>query len=289
MSHRPLLPAALALALACRDGATASDAPPAVAPSRVACVAGDRVALAATADGRSVPATFTVRGDGAWLAGVARDRGSATLVCEAEGSGSVLVESAGGSAVVDVRVDPPPAGTLRLTLAPAALSLVNGNAAPLSAVITSARPGVSTAPRFYSTDPSIATVDSIFGLVTAAGPGTVQVVAAARADRGVRETATVSVTRGSAFAVGLAVAPSGLRLVLGDSGRVLATVQLATTAPSGTSRAVSWATDDPRVAVVSPNGVVRAVGQGTTFILAAAVAAPKLAAGVPVTVTVPPP
>jgi hypothetical protein len=288
MSLRPLLPAALGLTIACRDGATASDAPLAVAPDRVACVAGDRIELAATADGRSVPATFTVRGDGAWLAAVARDRGSATLVCEAEGSGSVLVESAGGTAVVDVHVDPPPTGTLRLTLTPAALSLVNGTAAPLSAAISSARPGVSTAPRFYSTDPSIATVDSIFGLVTAAGPGTVAIVAAARADRGVRQTATVTVTRGSAFAVSLVVSPAGFRLVVGDSGRAQATVQLATTAPAGTSRAVNWATDDPRVAVVSPNGVVRAVGQGTTFVLATAVAAPKLAAGVPVTVIVPP-
>jgi uncharacterized protein YjdB len=105
----------------------------------------------------------------------------------------------------------------------------------------------------------------------------------------VRETATVTVTRGSAFAVGLATSPGGLRLVVGDSGRVQASVQLAPAAPPGTPRGVRWSSDDPRVAVVSDAGVVRAVGQGTTFILAAAAAAPKLVAGVPVTVTVPPP
>jgi hypothetical protein len=286
------LVAAACLALAatdCRDGPSAAGGRLAVTPADVACVAGDQVALAATDGDRAVPATFTVTGDGAWLATVDRARGSATLRCEAAGDGVVAVEGAGQHVGVPVTVDPPPDGTLRLTLTPDTLSLVNGTAAPLVARVTSTRPGERTEPRYRSDDTAVAEVDSVFGLVTATGPGTAVVTAAARADRRVRATATVMVVRGSTFVDALTLSPAALSMVVGDSGRVVATVQLAPNAPPGTSRAVLFRSDDPTVAVVSSAGVVRGVGQGGTYIVAAPAAAPRIVARVPVAIRVPAP
>ncbi|AHG89123.1 Ig domain protein group 2 domain protein [Gemmatirosa kalamazoonensis] len=284
----PLLAAALA-AIACRDGTTADAGALRVDPAAVTCVAGDRVELRATEAGRPTAATFTVEGDPAWLASVRRDRGAATLVCEAAGRGGIAVERGTTRVVVPVVVDPPPDGTLRVTLAPETLTLVNGTSAPVHALVSSARTGVSTDARFTTSDTAVATVDSLLGLVTATGPGTTTIVAAARADRRVRATARVTVTRASALAVALTTSPGSVAVLIGDSARVSATVQLADTAPPGTSRAVRYSSENTAVAEVSPSGVVRGIAAGGTTIVATAVVAPGLKSRIPVTVFVPAP
>jgi uncharacterized protein YjdB len=105
----------------------------------------------------------------------------------------------------------------------------------------------------------------------------------------VRAGATVSVVRGSTLANGITMVPVGMRLLVGDSARVTTTVLLTSTAPAGTSRAVTYESADPAIAVVSPDGVVRGVGPGSTVVIASAVAAPRLQAQVVVTVLVPAP
>jgi len=132
-------------------------------------------------------------------------------------------------------------------------------------------------------------VDSLFGVVTATGPGTATVTAAARADRRVRATTTVTVVRGSAFVGAFTLAQTVVSLLVGDTARVRATVELAPNAPPGTSRAVLFRSDDPTIAVVSPDGVVRGLSQGSTVIIAAPAAAPRIEGRVGVVVGVPAP
>lgn len=274
--------------LAACDPVTRTDARLDVTPAAVACVAGDAVRLDATVDGGHAAAVaFGVDGDAAWLVAVARDRGTATVACEAAGRAVVTVEGAGRRVLVPVTVQPPPAGTLRATVAPSALALVAGTTAYLDGRVESSRAGVSTDVRYSTRDTAVAVVDSIFGLVRATGAGTTTLVAAARADRRVTAEATVVVTRSSTLVTAIFPAPPALAIDVGDSARVSATIQLAATAPPGTSRAVAFATSDAAVAVVSPDGVVRGVGPGTTTILLSPVAAPLLRARVAVSVRAP--
>lgn len=57
-------------------------------------------------------------------------------------------------------------------------------------------------------------------------------------------------------------------------------------APAGASQSVTYQTDDPLVATVSPLGLIEAVGEGTTTITVRSVSNPTVLATVSVTVTV---
>jgi hypothetical protein len=261
-----------------------------VSPAEIACAAGDQVAVTATTEGGVRAAVdFTVLGDGAWITSVQRDRGTATLACEAAGQGALLVEAAGARAVVPIAVQPPPLGTLAVSVSPAAVSLINGTSTTLDARVTSTLAGVSTEARFSSSDTSVVVVDSVFGVVRSVAPGTATVFAAARADRRVQAQATVTVTRGSSLANGINVSPPAMVLLVADSARITASVQLTRDAPPGTSREVIFTSSDPSVAVVSAKGWVRGLAQGNASIFVAPVVAPLLRGRVAVAVRVPMP
>ncbi len=260
-----------------------------VAPTAIACVAGDQVTLTATVTGGPATTAFTALGGAVWIASADRTRGVAAVACEAAGSGRVSVDAGGTQLVVPASVQPPPAGTLHVSVSPSTLSLVSGTTAALTAQVTSTRPGVTTDARFTTPDTSVAFVDSLFGIVRAVAPGTTTVSVQARGDRTVRVAVPVTVTRSSALVTSITAGPSSVLLVVGDSVRIGTAVQLATTAPAGTSRAVTYESSDPAVATVSAAGVVRGTGQGIAIVTAAPVAAPLLRARIFVTVRVPAP
>jgi hypothetical protein len=290
VASRVALGALSGASLACdRVAPLGADGDLTVSPASVACTAGDAVALEATVGGRRAPASFTVAGDGAWLTDVRRDQGTASVACEAEGRGDVFVEAAGRRATVPVVVAPAPAAGVRVSVAPASIALVSGTTAWIDGRAVVARPGASDGVRYRSLDTTVAAVDSVFGLVRATGPGATSVLAEARANRAVRAAASVAVVRTGTLVVAIFPNVSALTLGLGDSARVTAGLQLAPGAPPATSRALVFTTTDPSVAVVSPTGWVRAVGQGVGSVLIAPAVAPLLRTRVVVTVSVPAP
>jgi len=81
--------------------------------------------------------------------------------------------------------------------------------------------------------------------------------------------------------IAVAVAPTTLALLVGDSSRVVAAVAV----PSGTSSAVTWTSKSIAVATVSSSGYVRGVSAGTAIVEAVSVADPSKKASLTVTVT----
>lgn len=272
---------------ACTADSSVAPAHVTLVPATVACAVGERVPV--RVDGSRLPGTITVTGRSAWLVDAHPERGTATLVCEAVGTDLLSADVGGAHVLAPVTVNPPPLGTVSITLAPQTLTLVNGASTALAAAVSTTLADAALDARYASSDTAIVVVDSVLGIARATGIGTATITARARADRRASATTAVTVTRGSLLAVGLSVSPSVLTLALGRSGAIAVFVQLARDAPAGTSRAVAFTSDDPTIATVSPTGIVTGVGQGTTTITMNPVVAPLLRARVPVTVFVPAP
>jgi alpha-tubulin suppressor-like RCC1 family protein/uncharacterized protein YjdB len=118
--------------------------------------------------------------------------------------------------------------------------------------------------RWTSADPSVATVDSTTGLVTATGNGTAAITASAS---GVTGQAAVAVAQQVAA---VAVTPSATGLsAIGDTVRFTAS---ATDANNNavTDAKILWISSDPTVATVDTLGLATAKGPGETTVTAAA-------------------
>lgn len=138
-----------------------------------------------------------------------------------------------------------------ITVTPTELTLEVGETGTLTA--TSSRAADTFA--WSSDDEAVATVDAS-GVVTAVGAGTATITATGSSS-GRTATATVTVTE----AVEVAVTPTEATLEVG------ATVQLAATSTDAAD-GFDWASGDDTVATVDANGLVTAVGEGTTQVTA---------------------
>ena len=116
-----------------------------------------------------------------------------------------------------------------------------------------------------SSNPSVATV-SAFGLVTAVDNGTTTVTASAE-DLSARATVTVILPRMPAR---ITITPlTNTIMAVGDTLRLTAAVHDADGAPIADAT-VTWVSTQPNVATVSTSGLVTAVGNGTTTVIATA-------------------
>ena len=156
----------------------------------------------------------------------------------------------GGPVVANIRVDGAPA------------SLAIGGSAQLRAVALDGRGApMGTSVRWTSTDPSRATVTAA-GLVTGVGAGDAVVVARGES---VERPVTIRILAAKAASVVVSAAPG--TLTVGSSTRLSASAQGSDGRPLDAD--LTWRTADARVATVN-DGVVIAVGAGTTSIFAAA-------------------
>ena len=114
--------------------------------------------------------------------------------------------------------------------------------------------------QWYSTNPSVATVNSN-GLVTALKTGSTTIVANTYTTT-LRCTVTVTSNVGK---VSMNYSKMSLEGI-GGSGKLTATVQSA----NGSSIPITWTSSNPAAAVVDANGVVTAVGNGESTITATA-------------------
>jgi serine/threonine protein kinase len=195
----------------------------------------------------------------------------------AEGTASIRVRGGGISASATIRVaEPqpeqpeddrptPPAAVATVSISNAPGAMSPGETAQLRATPRDANgaalPGRRTS--WVSSNPAVANVSSA-GRLTALAPGTATITAASGG-----KTQFVTITVQAEQVAGVSVLPTNpAGLDVGE------TIELSATALSDrgvelSDRTVSWASSDTRVAAVSDEGIVTAVGPGNAQIQAA--------------------
>ena len=190
------------------------------------------------------------------------------LTAVSEGSAWIAATSGSLSTVVPVTVTRAPAS---ITLTPTSVELESlGATATVTAVVRDASGAViqGAEVRWATGDPAVVTVDG----------GSITAVAATAAGT-VSEQLTATVVQTPSY-VSISPDPIGLNGP-GDTVRAVATVHDAGGSPIP-GAGLSWSSANTAVATVSPDGVVRAEGEGTTTVTATSA---QLSATVDVTVT----
>jgi uncharacterized protein YjdB len=243
------------------DGSSSEVAAIAIAPSAVTLALGAGAPLQATVrdpSGRIIADAAVV-----WSvkdSSIARVSPAGVVTARGTGSTQVAASAGGVSAIAVVTVLPPPVAAV--VVQPAAVSLVAGGTATLTARASDASgAALDRAVTWTSDHPEIASVTDA-GVVTATSPGTATITATSEGRSG---AATVTVTRAPVSS--LAITPGTASLVVGGAVSLVATP----TDASGTvltDRTVSWSSSAPAVATVSPTGVVAGVAPGSATITA---------------------
>ena len=254
--------------------ATAADGSGVTATCRVTVGATPAEGVSIAADGETtlkvggaVQLRATVTPDAATDKSVSWSTGNANVatvdvngLVTAVGVGTTTItctNSAGQTATIDITVERTPVSSITLNCETAALQ-VSGTIR-LSATVmpeTATNKGVT----WSSSNDAVATV-SADGLVTAMSLGEALITATAADGSGV--TATCRVTVGATPAEGVSIAADGeTTLKVGGAVQLRATV----TPDAATDKSVSWSTGNANVATVDVNGLVTAVGVGTTTI-----------------------
>lgn len=132
-----------------------------------------------------------------------------------------------------------------------------------------------------ASDDTILNVNPTSGKVTALKAGVASVVAAAGLDPSQRAMATITVRGGEVEEALTYVSPTEATLKVGETVRLSAKIRLS---DGSESPNVVWTSDNKSVALVS-NGLVTAVGAGTTTITVMAAGDPTKRATATITVT----
>jgi uncharacterized protein YjdB len=177
--------------------------------------------------------------------------GTATITASSEGKSGTATVTVTAAAVASVNVTPPTASitvgqTTTLTAQPLD---ANGNALTGRAVA------------WASSNAGVATVSDA-GVVTGVAPGDATITATSEGKSG---TATVTVTPIPVASV--TVDPATVSLTTGATQQITATPRDAQGNPLA-DRAVTWESQNPAVATVSPAGLITAVAPGNTTVTA---------------------
>lgn len=196
----------------------------------------------------SAATVATVDADGNVMATGA---GSATITATAK-------DGKGASSSITLKVEEMAAG---VTLEPNSLNLKENETAQLSASVQPTTASQSI--RYSSNNDAVATVSNT-GLVTAVKEGTAIITAAANDGSGKYATCTVKVgsTPVEVPVTGITVSPSELLLEEKEAKELKATVEPA----NATNKGVIFSSSNTNVAVVSNDGLVTAVNNGTAII-----------------------
>ena len=202
----------------------------------------------------SSAATAAVSSSGLVTAGAA---GTATITATAT-AGSRTV-----SGLATVTVTAPVVTSVTVT--PATLALVQGGTGTLTAAVV-ADSGVATGVVWASSNVAAA-VTSASGAITGAGAGTSQVCATSVFDASKQGCAAVTVTAAVTPVASVAITPTSVSLLVGQTSQLAATTRDAN-GVTLTGRAIAWSTSSASIATVSQTGLVSAVGAGAATISA---------------------
>jgi large repetitive protein len=244
-------------------------------PAAIACAVGDRVRLAvAPAPPRGTRYEYLVLGE---VVRVTPDpaHAAATVGCAAVGTTSLTVTDGLRTIAVPVSVTASPGAVLGVVLEPAAFQLTIGAEWRLAARVRVRDSVVSQAVRFATGDTAVAVVDST-GVVRALRAGVATIVGRAAADPSVQGTVAVTVVSAASLVQSIFIDPPVAFVTVGDSVRLRPVINLAPTAPAGTSRDATFTAVDTALVSVTPAGVVRGRRAGVARVVAAPVAAPAL-------------
>lgn len=133
--------------------------------------------------------------------------------------------------------------------------------------------------RWTSSNPTVATVDQVSGLVTALQGGSVTLTAASSVAPLITDTVTVTV---APLVAGISVTPSAVSVEEGATQQLTAAV-----VPTGAAPGLVYESLDPSVATVSNTGLVTGVSAGATQVRITSAARPAITSTVAVTVTAP--
>lgn len=177
-----------------------------------------------------------------------------------EGTAVITARAGEKEAQCSITVEKDFVAVSTLTISPAAVQLLPGEEAALTATVL---PEDATDPTvsWSSTDESVATVTD--GLVHAVAPGEATIVARAGE---IEARCSVTVETPYVPVTSITLTPSELTLVEGDESQLTATVLPA----DATEPSVSFRSSDTGVATVDSEGKVKAVGAGSATITARA-------------------
>lgn len=187
--------------------------------------------------------------------------GIVTAVAEGTAVITVTSEDMGHSATCQLTVNKKVVPVTGLNLSESTLSLVAGGTHVLKAEILPEN-ATDKEINWSSSDPSVASVDSSTGEVTAVAPGTAS-ISCTTADGSVTASCTVTVEAAVVRVSDVSLDSQTLTLKEGETATLTASVS-----PSdATDRSVSWFSSDPSVASVdSSTGEVTALSAGTAII-----------------------
>lgn len=180
----------------------------------------------------------------------------------------------------DVTVQEPPKPTpavLSISVTPDAATLIKGQTAQLSAVVTTNDASVPKTVNWASSNSAVATV-SATGLVTAVAPGAATITATATADANFKAGAQITVTGSGVRSV--RVSPDNAIVATGATLQLVANVDR----DAGVAGTVTWTSSNTAVATVTTAGVVTGVTAGNVTVTAASTVDPTVTGAAAITV-----
>lgn len=177
---------------------------------------------------------------------------------------ATAADDSGVKATCKITVTNPVIKVTRVTLNKTTASVVKGKTLTLTATVTPTN-ATNKNVTWKSSNTKIATVDGN-GKVTAVTAGTVTITCTAIADKSKSATCKITVTNPAVKVTKLSMNKTSVDLLKGKTVQLKVTV----TPSNATNKAVTWTSSNKKIATVTSNGLVKAVGTGTVTITAKA-------------------
>lgn len=177
---------------------------------------------------------------------------------------ATAADDSGVKATCKITVTNPVIKVTRITLNKTTASVVKGKTLTLTATVTPTN-ATNKNVTWKSSNTKIATVDGN-GKVTAVAAGTATITCTAKADKSKSATCKITVTNPAVKVTKLSMNKTSVDLLKGKTVQLKVTV----TPSNATNKAVTWTSSNKKIATVTSNGLVKAVGTGTVTITAKA-------------------
>ena len=177
---------------------------------------------------------------------------------------ATAADDSGVKATCKITVTNPVVKVTKVTLNKTTASVVKGKTLTLTATVTPTN-ATNKNVTWKSSNTKIATVDGN-GKVTAVAAGTATITCTAKADKSKSATCKITVTNPAVKVTKLRMNKTSVDLLKGKTVQLKVTV----TPSNATNKAVTWTSSNKKIATVTSNGLVKAVGTGTVTITAKA-------------------